>query len=323
MKISHKHLVQVVALDRHRHFGRAARNLSLSQPALSRSIRVLEQGLGLSLFQRSRAGVAPTEAGLIVLSHAKRVLSVSADLEAELNDYIEYQENELSIAIGMYPAELSLPSALGALSSAQPELALTVEVADWVKAYRLLEQGKVHLALCERSGHEAYASEAVNQRPVYFVVRRSHPLLDGSAVNLEKVLSFPWASSRVPMRAFRSFGRQQVMAGQMDREHGVFSPAISAPAISTALRLTQQTDVMTIAPLTIAEPYLVSGDLALVPFSPPWLRLNYGFAWHPEQALSRPAREFMDSVRRIELTLAEREQDLQDKYQCHRFPVEP
>jgi len=60
MDIDTRLIRHVLALARHRNFARAAEQLHLSQPALSRSISRLEETLGVALFDRTRKGVIPT-----------------------------------------------------------------------------------------------------------------------------------------------------------------------------------------------------------------------------------------------------------------------
>jgi DNA-binding transcriptional LysR family regulator len=67
MDIDLKLLHYAIVLSRHRHFGRAAAALQVSQPTLSRSIAALERQLGLRIFERSRRDVVATPAGVVVL----------------------------------------------------------------------------------------------------------------------------------------------------------------------------------------------------------------------------------------------------------------
>src|SRR5256885_2313302 len=64
-----------VAVAELRHFTRAARNLRIAQPSVSRAIRVLEEELGTPLFHRMTGNVALTSAGAVLLPWAIRVLA--------------------------------------------------------------------------------------------------------------------------------------------------------------------------------------------------------------------------------------------------------
>ena len=58
-----RHMQLLVALDDMRHVGRAADLLTISQPAVSKSLSEIERGLGLRLFERGARGIVPTEYG--------------------------------------------------------------------------------------------------------------------------------------------------------------------------------------------------------------------------------------------------------------------
>ena len=69
----------VIALGEERHFGRAARRLGVTQPALTARLRRVEAVLDARLFDRGRGGATATEAGLSFLDGARRVLDIAAE----------------------------------------------------------------------------------------------------------------------------------------------------------------------------------------------------------------------------------------------------
>lgn len=78
-------LVQIrafIAVATELHFGRAARRLNMTQPPLSRQIRLLEQHLGAQLLERSSKSVSLTPAGISFLPEARALISHAEDVEA-------------------------------------------------------------------------------------------------------------------------------------------------------------------------------------------------------------------------------------------------
>lgn len=74
MHVEIRQLRYLVAIAEVGHVGRATQRVHISQPALSQQLCKLEQELGVSLFTRHHRGVSPTEAGLVMLEHARRIL---------------------------------------------------------------------------------------------------------------------------------------------------------------------------------------------------------------------------------------------------------
>lgn len=297
----------VLAIERQRHFGRAAEELGISQPALSRGLQRLERRLGARLFDRSRQGVKPTPFGLRYLEHARALSESVALREADLADQLGRRESQLRVAIGLYPAELSVPHALGEIARRWPDLTVQAEIVGWHRAFKLLQSGATQLVLCEQEGHDTFASEPVSRLPVWLVVRPGHPLACAEAPDFEELLSHPWACTPIPNRGPAELRRPGLRAGRYDEQAGYFVPAVSAPSLSTALSLVRNSDLVGLSPLCTVRPWLEQGDLVVVRYRAPWMRLNYGFAWRSEEALPRVARDFMAQVHEQEQRLSDRE----------------
>lgn len=316
MDISLRQMEHAVAVERLRHFGRAAEFLGISQPALSRSVQTLEARLGARLFERSRAGVRLTASGEAFVDFARRTLEQAELMREQLRARGRLRENRLSVVVGLYPAEISVPDALGRLARLRPGLQVNAEIAEWNRAYDLLNAGEVQLLLAESLETESLATEPVSRLRVYFVVRPGHPLADDREHTFEEILSHPWVCSRVPVRAVHAFPADVVAAGAVDRAAGHFAPAVTAPSLSTSLRLALESDLIAVSPLGAVEAHLASGRLRLVRYAAPWMRLNYGFSWRRETGLSPVARMFMDCVREVEHDVRVRERELARRYGC-------
>lgn len=126
MNITFKQLRYFDALARELHFGRAADQCSVTQPALSMQINELEQTLGVVLVERSRSGVQLTAKGHQVAERARRILGDVLDLAT----YAQHSGKVLSgiMRMGVIPsvAPYLLPPLLPLLREAYPDLELHV-----------------------------------------------------------------------------------------------------------------------------------------------------------------------------------------------------
>src|SRR5690348_11782859 len=75
------------AVARNRHVSRAAHELHLAQPSLSKQLRALEAELGVALFDRVGRRVELTEAGKLFLSHTRRVLAEAGAAREAMQQY--------------------------------------------------------------------------------------------------------------------------------------------------------------------------------------------------------------------------------------------
>jgi DNA-binding transcriptional LysR family regulator len=72
-----RQLRYVVEVARQRSFTKAAARLHIAQQALSQQVRVVEDGLGVALFERTNRGAEPTAAGLVFVQEAKRAIAAA------------------------------------------------------------------------------------------------------------------------------------------------------------------------------------------------------------------------------------------------------
>lgn len=90
-----------VALATQQHYGNAASVLHVTQPALSRQIRLLEEELGVKLFERHARGAAPTDEARLLLERATFLLRYAEQMKADL--LARQTEPRGPVAIGMSP----------------------------------------------------------------------------------------------------------------------------------------------------------------------------------------------------------------------------
>ena len=123
--ITLRQLRYLTSLARHRHFGRAAADCAVTQPALSMQVRALEREIGAELVERRPGEIALTDTGLDVAQRAEQILTATRDLV----DFARHRD-VLSgrLALGIIPtlAPYILPRVLPHLQAKYPQLRLEV-----------------------------------------------------------------------------------------------------------------------------------------------------------------------------------------------------
>src|SRR5690242_17041633 len=95
-----KRIRYAIALADEQNFVRAAEKLHVSQPALSRSIQVLEDELGLLLFDRGNRAVTATKVGEVFLEHVRRVSHQVRTLELEMAQLRSGEIGQVAFGVG-------------------------------------------------------------------------------------------------------------------------------------------------------------------------------------------------------------------------------
>lgn len=174
-------LEYLVALDEHRHFGRAAAACYVSQPTLSMQVKKLETHLGVPLIERSSRSVLFTPAGEAVVERAKSVLNEVRDIESIARRARNPRSG--SLRLGMFPTlgPYLLPHVVGPWQEAFPELeVLLVEEKTAVLVQRLLAGALDAIAIAAPLGPEAagLATEPLFREPFDLAVPAGHALAD-------------------------------------------------------------------------------------------------------------------------------------------------
>jgi DNA-binding transcriptional LysR family regulator len=135
------------AVARHSHVTRAAAELHIAQPALSKQISQLEQELGLALFDRVGRNVRLTEAGEALLPHVRAVLAQVEAAHAEIDERLGLQRGRVSIGTSPTVGTQLLPPALLAFNQRYPGIELCLYETDRQTLLELLETGAVDVTV--------------------------------------------------------------------------------------------------------------------------------------------------------------------------------
>lgn len=172
----------------------------MSQPALSNSIALLEQRLGVKVLERSRRGSSLTAFGEILVRRAEGVHSLLADAEAEVRSHAAGISGPLRI--GATPSVLAslLPKALRELDDGQTPLDL--EIVDGLdgRLVPMLRSGAIDVIVGPVNemlgGTDDVVEEVLLEDPFWLAVGPSSPFYGSKRLTLAELADAPWALPR-------------------------------------------------------------------------------------------------------------------------------
>jgi DNA-binding transcriptional LysR family regulator len=126
-------------------FSRAAEELHLSQPAVSRHIRVLEAELGVLLFQRLGSQVELTDAGRIVADYAQRVSLLTEEVRRVLGELAGLQRGYLRLGASTMPGLYVLLAVLARFQEKYPGIEASLSITNSADVTRRLLSGEFDL----------------------------------------------------------------------------------------------------------------------------------------------------------------------------------
>ena len=191
----------VVAVADRRSFVRAAEQVHLSQPALTRSVQAAESELGMRLFDRGTGDVTVTPAGEFVIARARQLIFDSRCLARDAELYRNRGLGDTAFGVGPYPAATFMPPLLARLRREHPGVNLRVEISNWqLLLKRLLEEDIEFFVADTRDlpSHPQVQVDPLRREPGGFYVRRGHPLPRRKPVTLQQIHAHGIASVRLP-----------------------------------------------------------------------------------------------------------------------------
>lgn len=137
----------IVAVDKYRHFAKAAESCGVSQSTLSSLVQKLEYELDVTIFDRNSHPVRPTDVGAEIISRAQKVLFDAAQVRELVSARKGESVGRVSLGVISTVAPYLLPGIFRYISSGHPDIQLHVEEARAASLISKLELGEIDVAL--------------------------------------------------------------------------------------------------------------------------------------------------------------------------------
>ena len=189
-----RHLRYFLAVGEALNFRKAAAQLRLAQPALSRQVQDLEEEIGVDLFRRSPRGVTLTAEGKLFLKEAREVLKHADESVERARALARGEYGELHIGYSAIPTAEILPAALAAFRRAVPRVKVLLHDLSMDKIAAGLHNATLELAVMAQATDEGMLGiefEVLRTYQWCVALTAAHPFSRLKSISLEKVATEP------------------------------------------------------------------------------------------------------------------------------------
>ncbi len=283
----------VDAVDAHGSLLKASAVLGVTQPALTRSLQELEELLQVRLFDRHARGVRTTQAGLVFVRTARRVLAELRRLDEDLDGLASPGGG--SVALGALPVAAAgiLPGVLARLRASDPDLRVRLQQGRTEDLMPLLAAGEIDLIvgrLYEPAVPDRFAREALWTEPISVLARSRHPVFSG-AVTVDALRRYELVLPTVSQRVGQEIERLLALLGLQP------TTSLRSSSYGFIREMLHATDLISVMPRLMMVGDLLRGTLRVVPLPIPAPDRPAGLILPRDRALPPAGRTFVDCLR--------------------------
>ncbi len=186
-------------------FTKAANELNITQPAVTKHIKEIELNLNIKLFERNGTKIKLTKAGEILLKYTEEIFSVYQKMEFEIGQLQEKQKGILRLGASTTIAQYVLPPILAEFRKRFPEIQLSLVIQNSERIEELLGNHKIDVGLIE--------AQIKNRTSHYFpfmkdeivlVSRQNHSIFTKNNIKLDDLKNIPLVFREPDALAFLS-----------------------------------------------------------------------------------------------------------------------
>jgi len=181
-------LEYIVAVDTYRHFATAAEKCFITQPTLSMQIKKLEEYLDITIFDRSKQPIIPTDVGLNIIEQARIILSETKKVDEIIKEHKNTIEGNLKIGIIPTLAPFLLPMLIGDYIRKYPSIKVEVEEMVSEEIVKSLKKDKIDVGIFVTPAKD----DKIRERHLFYeemmiYAHKDHPLLKQPIVEVKDI----------------------------------------------------------------------------------------------------------------------------------------
>ncbi|MEO6685272.1 MAG: LysR family transcriptional regulator [Dyadobacter sp.] len=180
------------AVARRLNFTKAASELFISQPAVTKHIHELENQLKIKLFERTGSKIKLTSAGEVLLTHAEQIFEIYRNIEFDINSLANRQSGILRLGASTTNAQYILPPILAAFHKKFPEIRVMLTINNTEQIEQALQNKEIDLGVIEGYSKNAgikYTEFLKDE--IVLVSSTKNPLVKSGSVQPEQLKQIP------------------------------------------------------------------------------------------------------------------------------------
>jgi LysR family hydrogen peroxide-inducible transcriptional activator len=246
-------LEYIVAVDTYRHFATAAEKCFITQPTLSMQIKKLEEYLDITIFDRSKQPIIPTDVGSRIIEQARIILGETKKVGEIIKDHKNTVEGNLKIGIIPTLAPFLLPMFIGDYIRKYPAIKVEVEEMVSEDIIKSLKKDKIDVGVFVTPAKD----EKIRERPLFYeemmiYAHKDHPLLKKPIVEVKDI-----ATPEIWMLSDGHCFRNQVinLCEMHDLQHQELPFEFESNSLETLMKIVDREGGFTLIP-ELATQYL-------------------------------------------------------------------
>ncbi|MFL6467567.1 MAG: LysR family transcriptional regulator [Pyrinomonadaceae bacterium] len=277
----------MVAVSRERSFSRAADVLGRTQPAVSQSIRRLEQELGTKLFDRSSKDGTLTAAGEIVLESARQILSIRQNTISAVGDLKDVKRGKISLSANEHTVFAVLPI-ISKFQAAHPEIKIEVRRGVASRIPEEIASRQVELGVLSfKPKDPGIVAVGIGTDELVLIVSNKHAFASSKEKSIVDLGSehFIAHNARSPYR--------QMVIEAFQRHNIELNIMVELPSLEAIKRLVESGIGIALVPRSTVLSDIENGSLTAISVRELKLSRNLNIVYRKNAVLSHAAREFI------------------------------